>query len=371
MGTYVDAIKPITRFPPAGFAKAIDRFRAAFERLRRKLAPPPLTMAELVMSQFVAQSLYVAAELGIADLLKNGARKLPQLAAAAKVDERSLYRVLRLLASVDVFAETAAGEFKLTPLAATLCADHPNSMRDVVLMFGIPQHWSACGGLLYSVRTGRAAFEHLHGMPLFDYLAKNEKEGRIFDDAMTNFATVAAHALAAYYDFSGIRHLVDVGGGNGRLVTTVLKANPGMKGTLFDMPSVVARAPAILQASGVADRCDTVGGSFFDSVPAGADAYVLKSIIHDWDDESATRIIASCRRAMPPHGKLLLMEIVIPQGNSHSFGKLLDLDMLVTNAGCERTRDEYDKLLRGAGFHLKRVIPTALPLSIIEAEPVQ
>jgi hypothetical protein len=371
MKTSIDTIKPITKFPPAGIARAVEQLRNALEHFRRILAPPPLTIVELAMSQYIPQSLYVVTQLGIADLLKGGARKVSQLAATVRVDERSLYRVLRLLASMDVFAETRRGEFKLTRLAATLCTDHPNSVRDVVLMICFPMHWRTCGDLMYSVQTGRSAFEHLYSRPLFGYLAEHEKEGKIYDSAMTGFAALAASALVAYYDFKSTHHLVDVGGGNGHLVTTVLRANPGMRGTLFDMPPVVNRASAFLQANGVSDRCQTVGGSFFDTVPAGGDIYILKSIIHDWDDEAATLILKNCRKVVPPQGKLLLMDIVLPAGNPQCFGMLFDLEMLVTNAGCERTRAEFDKLLRNTGFRLTRVIPTALPLSIVEAEPLQ
>jgi hypothetical protein len=176
--------------------------------------------------------------------------------------------------------------------------------------------------------------------------------------------------VTAAYDFDGQSHVVDVGGGNGRLIVSILQANPRMRGTLFDMPTVVARAPALLQAGGIADRCEVVGGSFFDAVPAGGDTYILKNILHDWGDEPALRIVANCRRAMPPESKLLLVEMVIPPGNAPMLGKLLDIDMLTTNAGCERSRTEFGELLAKGGFHLTRVVPTVLPLSVVEAEPV-
>jgi hypothetical protein len=371
MITFEDGFKPITKFPPASFVTAVERLRSILERLRRILTPPPLTLIELTMSQYVPQSLYVVTKLGIPDLLKDSARTASHLAGMVKVDERALYRLMRLLASVGVFAETRSEEFKLTPLAEPLCVDHPNSMRSVVLMTCCPLHWSTCGNLMYSVQTGRSAFEHLHRLPLFDYLAENEIDGKMYDEAMTSFAAVAASALIVYYDFKDTRHLVDVGGGNGRLITTVLKVNPTMQGTLFDMPSVVQRASTLLQAHGVAERCQIVGGSFFDTIPVGGDTYILKSIIHDWDDEAAIRILNNCHKVVPSQGKLLLVDIVIPEGGSQFFGRLFDLEMLVTNAGCERTKDEFDKLLRIAGFRLTRVIPTALPLSIIEAQPVE
>ncbi len=330
--------------------------------------PPPVTMVELATNYFVPQALYVVTTLGIAELLKDGARDAAQLASATNVDERSLYRLLRMLASAGVFVETRSGTFKLNPLAATLCMDHPNSMRSMVLMNGSPPHWRCWGDLMFSIQTGRASFEHLYQMPVFDFLSKNNEYGKVFDDAMTNFSTLVAAAVVSAYNFATTRHLVDVGGGNGRLISGILQAYPAMRGTLFDMPSVVARAPDLLQGQGVVDRCDTAGGSFFDSVPDGGDTYILKNIIHDWGDEPALRILQNCHAAMPSNGKLLLVEMVIPHGNSPMFGKLLDLDMLVTNGGCERTQAEFADLLGKAGFRLTRIVPTALPISIIEAE---
>jgi hypothetical protein len=371
MTTFADGFKPMTKFPPASFVTAVEQLKRILERMRRMLTPPQLTLIELTMSQYIPQSLYVATKLGLPDLLKDSARTASQLAGIVKVDEGALYRLLRLLASAGVFAETRSGEFKLTSLSEPLCADHPNSMRSVVLMICCPLHWSTCGDLMYSVQTGRSAFEHLHNLPLFDYLAESEIDGKMYDDAMTSFTAVAASALVAYYNFKDTRHLVDVGGGNGRLITTVLKVNPTMQGTLFDMPSVAQRASELLQTHGVAERCQIVSGSFFDAIPGGGDTYILKSIIHDWDDETAIRILNNCRKVMPPHGKLLLVEIAIPEEGSRLFGTLFDLEMLVTNAGRERTKDEFDKLLSIAGFRLTRVIPTALPLSIIEAQPVR
>jgi hypothetical protein len=331
--------------------------------------PPPIGILNLIMGKWVAQALYVAAKLGIADLLKDGPRPCDELARANQVDTSSLYRILRALASVGVFAEEGDRRFALTPMAECLRSDVPGSLRSMAIMGGEEWHWRPWGDILASVKTGERAFDRLYGSGLFEYLGQDPGAAAVFDGAMTGWSGQTASAVAAAYDFSGIGTLVDVGGGQGKLIATLLKANPGMKGILYDLPQVMDGAREALASEGVADRCRAVGGSFFEEVPEGGDAYVLRHIIHDWADEPATTILANCRRAMGGAGRILLLEMVIPPGNDPDLGKKLDLEMLVMAGGRERTEAEYRDLLSAAGFRLERIVPTPSPLSVIEGRP--
>jgi SAM-dependent methyltransferase len=329
--------------------------------------PPSLALLDLITGKWVAQALAVAARLGVADMLADGPKPCDELARANQVDAGALHRLLRALASVGVFAEVGEGQFALTPMAELLRTDVFGSLRAMAMMMGEAWSWAAWGEMYRSVKTGETAFEHVFGMGLFDYLARHPAEARTFDEAMTGWSTQTARAIVASYDFAGISTLADVGGGHGALLGTILRAHPEMRGILFDAPAVVEGTTGRLEAVGLLDRCRVVGGDFFATVPEGADAYVLCHIIHDWDDARAVAILANCRRALAPGGKVLLMEIVIPPGNTPSLGKLLDLEMLVVAGGRERTEAEYGSLLAEAGLRLARIVPTPSPLSLIEA----
>lgn len=318
----------------------------------------------------VSQALYVAATLGIADLLVSGARSAEELAEQVGAHGPTLYRLLRLLASLGVFAEDDAGLFVLTPLAQCLRSGVPGSQRDWAIMVCGPSFWSSWGDLLTSVRTGEVAFPRVHGMDRWEYLAQHPTESAVFDAAMTANTALESEAVVAGYDFSPFSAVVDVGGGAGGLLATLLAAHPPMRAILFDQPHVVAAATKLLRRAGVADRCEVVGGDFFDSVPGGADAYVLKSVIHDWDDEQAIAILRTCRSAMADRATLLLVERVIRPGNAPDPTKFMDLLMLVMNGGRERTSGDFGRLLAAAGFRLGAVTPTASPLSVIEAHPI-
>src|SRR5262249_28867669 len=281
----------------------------------------------------------------------------------------SLYRLLRALASIGIFAEDPDGRFRLTPLAECLRSDVPGTQRPAALLMG-GEHYRSWGEFLYSVRTGRTAFDHAYGMPVFDYLAVHPEQAEVFDAAMTAIHGAETGAMLAAYDFSGVGTLVDVGGGNGSLLCAVLRQYPSMHGVLFDRGHVVERARPNLRAAGVEGRCRAVAGSFFESVPPGGDAYLLRHIIHDWDDEQSLRILRNCRRAVGGQARLLIVESVIPPGNEPSFSKWLDLNMLVVPGGLERTEAEYRDLLQQAGFRLVGVVPTAMEVSVIEGQPV-
>jgi len=330
---------------------------------------PSDALRQMVNGYQVSRAVHVAAMLGIADLLADGPRGVEELATRTGSHAPTLYRVLRLLASVGVFAEDVEGRFGLTPRAECLQADVPGSLRAWTIMFGGPSFWASWGALPDSVRTGETAFPLVHGMDRWEYLARHPEESAAFDAAMTELSAGESAAVLDSYDFSGIGVLADVGGGKGGLLAAILAANPSMRGILLDQPHVVAGAAELLSQAGVADRCQIVGGSFFESVPGGADAYLLKSIIHDWPDEQAIAILRTCRAAMADGGKLLLLERIIRPGNEPDLAKLIDLIMLVMNGGRSRTADELDRLLATAGFRLGSTVRTASPLSVLEATP--
>jgi hypothetical protein len=329
-------------------------------------APPPVTLLEMMTGYWVSQALYVVAKLGVADFLVDGPQSVDHLAAATQAHAASLRRVLRALVSVGVFAEASPSVYALTPLAALLRTGTPDSMRALAIMYAEEQY-RAWGNALHSVQTGETAFDELFGMSYFAYLAQHPEADRVFNQAMTGYTTQVVEAVIDAYDFSPFKTIVDVGGSYGTLLTAVLRNNQAVSGILFDQPHVVAAAKSHLASAGLAERCQAVGGDFFTEVPAGGDAYVLSQILHDWDDERSTVILQQCRRAMPKHGKLLVIELVLPPGREPSFGKWLDLHMLVMLGARERTAEEYRILFDSAGFELARVIPTKAGPAIVEA----
>jgi len=323
----------------------------------------------LVAGVGIFQALHVAAKFGIADLLADGARPAEDIASRLKADPQTLSRMMRALASVEVFAEERPGVFVNTPASAMLIGDAPGSLRGFVMMTGSPEFWRPWGELEFSIANGKPAFDHVYGQPLFEYLAKNPEPARIFDDAMAGRSAAEISALLAAYDFSDAGRLVDVGGGNGALMSAILGQYPQLTGTVFDLPHVVDAA-ALTDASRRQSRLKFAGGSFFTDVPPAGDTYLLKKVIHDWPDERAREILARCREAMTPGARLLLIESVVPAGIPPTFMAFLDLWMLVWAGGKERTEEEYRALLTSVGLTLRRVVPTGSPVSVIEAVPV-
>jgi len=323
-------------------------------------------MIEVATAYWFSQMVFVAAELGVADALAKGPLALEALAGRVGAHGPSLRRVLRALASRGIFAETSAGRWKLTPLAATLRSDDPRSVRDFTRMIVQPFNWRSWGELLHGVRTGGRAFERVHGRPFFDWLRSEPEQERLFAASMASISGTENDAVARAYDFGSLRTLVDVGGAHGHLLGAILRRHRRLRGVLFDQPQVVRAAAGGPYLRDVAERCELVGGSFFESVPEGGDGYLMKYIVHDWDDEDALRILRACRKAMAPGGRVLLVEHVLRPGNAPDFGKLLDANMLVLLGGRERTREEYRDLFARAGLRLRRVVPTAGPLSVVE-----
>jgi len=339
----------------------------AIATMKEQLPPEAQTMQTLGAC-FISQAAYVAAKLGIADLLADGAESAAQLAAATETDERSLYRVLRTLAMTGMFQEIEPKVFANTPVSETLRSNAPNSLREMAIWLGEEPHWRVYGEMLYSVRTGKAAWKRVHGQDIFPYLFETNRElGDLFNRAMTSFSGTTIPAVLEAYDFSGIGVLADVAGGYGHLLAAVLKEHPKMKGVLFDVPYVLEGAPALLEKEGVADRVELMRGDFFESVPVTADAYILKHIIHDWYDEQNIMILKNIRSSMPDDGKILIVDTVIPEGNEPHFGKILDMEMLVSPGGVERTESEFRELLAASGLRLNRVVSTKSLVSIVEA----
>jgi hypothetical protein len=330
-----------------------------------------VTLAEqlrrMVNGYQLSQAIHVAATLGIADLLRDGPRSSDELAAETDSHAPTLYRLLRALASQGVFHEDEARRFELTELGQLLRTDHPQSVAAWVSFVGRPHHWQAWAHLEHSVRTGENAFSALNGVSVWEWRAARPDESARFDAAMTENSRRQAEAIVDAYRWSQFGCVVDVGGGQGALLGAILARNPAVRGILLDQAHVVAGAPAVLEAAGVADRCEIVGRSFLESVPDGGDAYVLKSILHDWDDDA---ILRTCRRAMRADARLLLIERVVGAPNEDAATKMSDLLMLVSPGGRERTRDEWSRFLLGAGFRLTEVTPTPAGIAIIEATPV-
>lgn len=295
--------------------------------------PVAVVLEHMIKGFKLTQLIYVAAKLGIADVLKQGPKSCNNLASTIDAHPGALYRVLRALASLVIFAELPDGRFELTPLAELLQSGVPGSLRGAAIMAGEEWYWRAHGALLRAVRTGKPAFNYFYGMGFFEYLNQNATAAAIFNQAMTNFSEQEAAAIIAAYDFSGITTVVDVGGGHGALLAAILKAYPRMHGVLFDLPSVIKDAGRLMEAEGVADRCERIPGDFFQSVPERGDLYMLKSVIHDWEDDDAYALLKNCRKAVPDHGRLLLLERVIPPGNTPSEAKLIDVSMLVIPGG--------------------------------------
>jgi hypothetical protein len=331
--------------------------------------PLQLTLQKMIQGFQMTQCIYVAARLGIADLLRDGPRTSEELAQVTGTHAPSLYRVLRLLSAIGLLTEGEDRSFALTPLGAYLQSGVPGSMRETVLLYAEKPFWHVWGNLLHSVETGEPSFHHVFGSALFEYNQQHPEHATLFDNMMTEWTASVAPTVAAAYDFSATRTLVDVGGGHGQMLASILAAHPSLQGVLLDLPTVVAGALPLLERAGIADRCQVIAGDFFTAVPEGLETYLLSRVIHDWDDERAMAILTRCHQAMQPGGKVLLVERVILTGGSPQLLVLeSDVQMLVLSyGGRERTDAQYGALLSAAGFEVTLLIPVLLPFYIIEA----
>jgi hypothetical protein len=336
-----------------------------------ELAPPPqLVLYQMATGHYLSRALDLAAKLGVADLLESGPRHFTELAAATATHASALNRVLRLLASAGVFEEQESGRFALTPLGECLRTNAPGSSRAMVMLFagiGVQDAWKE---LEYCVRTGEPAFRRRGAPDAFAEIAQDPEGAANFDAAMAAFTRMTAIAVAAVYDFSALRTVVDVGGGNAALLIGILRANPRLEGVVFDQPHVVDRAKREIEAAGLGHRCRAVGGDFFRELPGGADAYLLKHVLHDWDDESARTILERCHLAMSTESKLLVIEGLYPERidqSPESRGAAAnDVNMLVNTGGRQRSEAEFRALYSAAGFALTRIVPTQARVAVIE-----
>jgi SAM-dependent methyltransferase len=343
---------------------------AAFAEAAQPDATTAAALRNMIMGFRATQLVYVAAKLGLADHLQQGPQAPERLAQLVGAEPRALARLLRALASLGVFAETSAGAFATTPLARLLQTGSPGSLRGMAILYGENWLWQAYGQMLHSVQTSRPAFEHVHGQPFYEYLDRHPAAATQFQEAMSAFSDQEAAAILAAYDFSRPAVVIDVGGGHGALIAALLLAHPQLSGVVFDLPEVAAEAGRRLAAVGLAARARGVAGDMFAQIPADGDLYLLKSVLHNWDDAACVAILRACRRAMADDSRLLVIERIVPPGNSPAEAKLFDINMLVALGGQERTEREYRRLFEAAGFELTGIVATSSPLSLIEGLPV-
>jgi len=353
---------------PALYSRNRSVVKTMTEPVASRINPQPPALFQMATGYWLSQAIYVAAKLGLADLLKDGPKSYSALAAATGADRQSLFRLMRALSSAGVFAQVQDDSFALSNAAESLQSDVPGSLRTLVMTLG-EIHYQAWGDLLHSIQTGSPAFNNVFGTGLFEYLQRDAEDADTFNGGMTDVSSMLAYAVLMAYDFSRIPSIVDIGGGQGKLLRSIIKLNPGITGILFDLEPAIEIAKQHLRSDACRGRCSAVAGNFFESVPEGAQAYILCGVIHDWDDEHCVRILNNCRRAMARNGRLLLVEMVVPEPGANCFSKLLDLNMLVMTGGRERTKSEFCALFKAAGYKLTRIVPTMAPQSVIEAIP--
>jgi C-methyltransferase len=358
-----------TSVPPVPLVRLVERLRHRLYRANQRLAPAPVAMLELILAGWTSQAIEAAAELGVADALAAGPLTVDDLARRLGADPDALHRLLRALVSRGVFRQHGDATYGLNPLADTLRVDAPTSMAGAALFYGSPQHREHWSTLAEAVRSGKATIPALRGKGVFEYLSDDPHLAKLFNDAMTSISELAEHAVVAAFDFNACPVVVDVGGGHGRLLAAILAAAPSTRGVLYELPDVAIGAPPLMAKLGVAERVRIETGSFFDSVPAGGNAYVLKHVIHDWPDDEAVQILRNLRAASEANTTVLLVETVIPEHDREFIGKWADLEMLLGANGRERTAVEYRALLGRSGFRMTRVVPTTTPFSLVEAKP--
>ncbi|OBG22349.1 methyltransferase [Mycobacterium sp. 852002-51057_SCH5723018] len=358
-----------TKVPPAWLARAVEWIRHYLYRLHQRLTPAPAAMMEMIIATWTSQAITVAAQLGVADALADGPLPIDELAARVGADADALHRLLRALIGKGVFRHRPDGRCELNSLAGTLRSDAPISMMWAAQFYGSREQRERWTLMADAIRTGSTVVPALRGAESFDYFAGYPEFAELFNQTMTSVSQLTDGSVVAGYDFSAYPTIVDVGGGRGPLLAAILAAAPDSRGVLYDLPRVVADVPKLLRDRNLADRVCIAEGSFFDSVPCGGDAYILKNVIHDWPDEKAVQILRNVRAAAGPLATVLLVELVIPEHDRDFPGKWVDLEMLLNLGARERTATQYRDLLSQAGFQMTRVVQTASPLSVVEARP--
>ncbi len=336
--------------------------------------PPQVMILQMMNAYRLSQSISVAAQLGIADLLADKPKSVAELAQATETDCGSLYRLLRVLASFDIFTEIEAQKFRLTPRASLLHTDTPGSLRGYATVMGADWHWQMWKDILHSVKTGESAFEAIYGMGFEDYYQQHPEVAQNFDAAMKGALALSDRAILGSYDFSSFQQVIDIAGGgqgDGELLISILQQNQAVTGIHFDQPSRIESAKTTIEKSNLGDRAQIMVGDFWESVPQSGDAYIVKNLIHDYDDAQAGKILRNIHQAISDNGKVLAVEMIVPPGNEPSLAKILDVEaMIMTPGAIERTESEYRQLFAQSGFEVSQIIPTKSPMSIIEAVPV-
>lgn len=358
----------MSRLPPVRVARAATSVRTTVQGLTRRMVPPPVGVLEMVSGLIEASTMYAVAKLGVADALAGGPRTAADVAAELGTHPDATFRLLRAAAGHGLLRQDD-DRFALTSLGRPLTSDAPDSMRAVVLMIGDPRYQSVWGRLPEAVATGSAQAEAVHGVSMWELLERDQDYAATFNEAMSRLTALDWPTVEAAYDFTPFRRIVDVGGGHGRLLASMLGAAPGAEGVLLELDALLPAAEELLREAGLLSRCRLEGGSFFDRVPDDGDLYVMRRVVHDLDDEQALALLTTVRRDMPAGARLLLMESVVPPGGGPDFAKTLDLDMLLFVGGRERTAQEYAALLDRAGLTLTRIVPTISTISLVEARP--
>jgi len=357
----------IRKLPPVWFIKGLNAIRHWLLLLNRKLFPANLVLYEQFQYFWLLPCLRVAAELDIAGLIRDKPLTISELAEKTGTNQEYLFRIMRALTGNGVFKLRKDGKYVNSPMSKAL-VDGKGSLRYVIMQHLGSFNWSAFNELGYSVRTGEDAVQKVYGKRIYDYLAENREESVIFDRSMTNLTELAIGPVLSVYDFSKCNTIADIGGGEGLLLSAILFKNPGIKGILFDLQEGLSGAQGVVNKYKVADRIKIIPGSFFESAPVGAEIYILKNILHNWSDEDCIRILKNIKEVLPENGKIVILEMIIEEDNKPSFGKLIDIQMMVfMKKGKERTRQEYKDLLAKSRLKVNRIIPTISPLSLIES----
>jgi hypothetical protein len=358
--------REVRKLPPVWFIRLLNSFRQALIGLSKRMYPANVVLSENIQNFWILSCLRVVAELNIAEILKDGPKTIDEIAIISGTHGESLHRVMRALASQGIFKKTRDNRFANTSFSKPLI-DGKGSLRHMIMQHLGQVNWSVFNEVLYTVKTGNDAFSKVMGARTYEFLAKHEKESSTFDRSMTELTDFSIEPLLNSYDFSGYKTIADIGGGEGLLLANILFKHKNTRGVLIDLPAALKDAHAIFEKYGVTDRARIIPGNFFDSMPVVADAYIIKNIIPNWGDDEGVSILSNIRKVLPDNGKILLIEMVIDEGNLPSYGKVIDIQMMVCmHAGKERTLNEFRSIIEKAGLKIKKVVPTIAPFSVIE-----